>query len=63
MGNILTKIIDQKQDRSTKIEGSRSDRTCTSGCKTFISRKLTISKSMAVIAEIKRASPSKGKSS
>ncbi len=60
MGNILTKIIDQKKIEVPKLKEAGLTGTALQVARPSLVESLRSATSMAVIAEIKRASPSKG---
>ena len=60
MGNILTKIIDQKQIEVPKLKEAGVSGPALQVSRPSLVESLRSANSMAVIAEIKRASPSKG---
>ena len=60
MGNILTKIIDQKQIEVPKIKEAGVSGPALQVARPSFVEALRSANSMAVISEIKRASPSKG---
>ena len=60
MGNILTKIIDQKEIEVPKLKEAGVTGPALQVSRPSLVEQLRTATSMAVIAEIKRASPSKG---